>query len=238
VEKLKQQLDDLLNRLEHADEVRSSLMNLISIYPFNEFEYVISQLLAANKLAIDEYNSIRNEYISRNKYQNLYELSPRKFGEVWGHEYLRQHVPNLTGSLSQEYDFLLPPDIRIEVKASRATDAKSKGAFTAKSLLSNSKAPFVMNFQQLKPRCCDVFVWVAVWRDIIKHWVIPSCEVERIYSDKQHRGNIGEGQFHVKNKNIHLLDKYMTEAENIEEAIKREYQNEVKLRQEGCLKNE
>lgn len=236
MEKLKQQLDDLLNRLERADEIRASLLKLISIYPFNEFEYVISQLLAADKLTIDEYNSIRNEYIGRNKYQNLCELSPRKFGEVWVHEHLKQHVPNLKASLSKEYDFLLPPDVRIEVKASRATDARSKGAFTAKSLPSDSQAPFVMNFQQLKPRCCDVFVWVAVWRDAIKHRVIPSFEVESIYSDKMHRGNVGEGQFHVKRNNIHLLDKYLTEPENIEKTIQRAYRTEKRLRREGSPK--
>ncbi|MDQ3472247.1 MAG: hypothetical protein M3447_00775 [Acidobacteriota bacterium] len=235
MEKLKQQLDDLLNRLEHADEVRSGLVRLISIYPFNEFEYVISQLLAANKLTLAEYNSIRNEYISRNKYQDLYEIAPRSFGEVWGHPYLKQLVPNLKAPLSQEYDFLLPPNIRVEVKASRVTDAKSKKAFAAKSLPSNSQAPFVMNFQQLKPRCCDVFVWMAVWRDIIKHWVIPSCEIERRYSP-QHRGNVGEGQIHVRRNNIHSLDKYLTEPEEIEKAIEQEYDNEMRLRPEGCAK--
>lgn len=230
MERLKQQLDELLNRLENADEVRANLLKLIFVYPFNEFEYVISQLLADDKLTIDEYLSIRDEYIGRNKYQNLYELSPRKFGEVWGHEYLKQHVPNLKASLSQEYDFLLSTNIRIEVKASRATDAKSKGSFTAKSLHSDSQAPFIMNFQQLKPRCCDVFIWLAVWRDTIKHWVISSFEVESIYSDKMHRGNVGEGQFHVKRNNIQMLDKYLTEPENIEKAIRKEYETELRLR--------
>lgn len=35
-----------------------------------------------------------------------------------------------------------------------------------------------MNFQQVKPRCCDVFVWIAVWRDVIRYWVLSSNEVE------------------------------------------------------------
>ena len=35
-----------------------------------------------------------------------------------------------------------------------------------------------MNFQQIKPSSCDVFVWVAVWRDVIKYWVFASKEIE------------------------------------------------------------
>jgi len=33
-----------------------------------------------------------------------------------------------------------------------------------KALASDSNKEFRMNFQQVKPDCCDVFVWVAVWR--------------------------------------------------------------------------
>lgn len=35
-----------------------------------------------------------------------------------------------------------------------------------------------MNFQQLKPQCCDVFIWVAVFRDEIVLWVMSSTEVQ------------------------------------------------------------
>lgn len=34
-----------------------------------------------------------------------------------------------------------------------------------------------MNFQQIKPGCCDVFVWIGVWRDVIRYWVLSSDEV-------------------------------------------------------------
>ena len=67
-----------------------------------------------------------------------------------------------------------------------------------------------MNFQQVKPDCCDVFVWVAVWRDRIRYWVLASKEVEqnRHYSKRQHRGNVGEGQLHLRHDNINEFSEY------------------------------
>ena len=61
-----------------------------------------------------------------------------------------------------------------------------------------------MNFQQLKPSCCDVFVWIGVWRDIIRYWVLSSEDVleNPYFSHGQHRGNQGEGQLWIKNTNI------------------------------------
>lgn len=61
-----------------------------------------------------------------------------------------------------------------------------------------------MNFQQIKPACADVFVWIAVWRDIIRYYVLSSSEVasSKYYSTGQHRGNVGEGQLWLKESNI------------------------------------
>ncbi|MFH1187586.1 MAG: hypothetical protein V1688_01855, partial [bacterium] len=113
-----------------------------------------------------------------------------------------------------EYDFLYQlPDkkmIKIEVKASRAVDFKSQEPLYVKALAWESKLPFDMNFQQVKPKCCDVFLWVAVWRDVIKYWVISSRDVEKnkYYSKGQHRGNKGEGQLHLNQNNIKEFVKY------------------------------
>ena len=75
---------------------------------------------------------------------------------------------------SGQYDFLLDGNIRIEVKASRAVDFESDEPLYVKALAAGSKRPFDMNFQQIKPGCCDVFVWVGVWRDVIRYWVLSS----------------------------------------------------------------
>ncbi len=243
MEKLKVQLEELLNRLDNAEEIRSRLQELISIYPFSEYEYIISHLLAAGKLSLEEYYELRSEYLDRNLYLYLFEISaPRGFGEVWAQGHLKELVPSLQRpskktdpNYSGEYDFFLPPNIRIEVKASRAVDFGSNAPLYIKALASDSQKQFDMNFQQIKPACCDVFVWLAAWRDVIRHWVIPSYEVENNphYSKGQHRGNVGEGQLHLDRDNIHEFDMYLVDANNIEDAIKTAFGREKRLRKRG-----
>jgi len=159
---------------------------------------------------------------------------------MWSQGFIKLLVPNLqrpsnklhTEYIGRDYDFFLAPDIRIEVKASRAVNAKSNLPLYQKALASDSDKPFVMNFQQVKPKYCDVFVWIAVWRDMMRIWVIPSSEVEnsRFYSKGQHRGNVGEGQLHIKHNNIAMFDKYLTEPSKVEESIKKASKLEKKLR--------
>ena len=240
MEKLRAHLDGLIDRLEHAEEVRSRLEDLISIYPFNEFEYIISHLLAEDKLTIDEYYEIRDDYTDRNLYLYLFEISaPRTFGETWAQGHLKQLVQDLQrpsksldADYSGQYDFFLQPDIRIEVKASRAVDFDSDEPLYIKALSSDSVKRFDMNFQQIKPRFCDVFVWVAAWRDVIKYWVLSSHEVEsnRYYSRGQHRGNVGEGQLHLNHDNIQEFDSYLTAPNQLEAAIRAAYAREIQTR--------
>ena len=127
MEELRSELDALLDRLDDPVAFRDTLENLESVYPFSEFEYMISHLLSTNKLSIDEYYEIRDNYIHRNLYLYLFEISaPRGYGERWAHGHLKELVPSLQrpskqldSNYSGQYDFFLPPSIRIEVKASR-----------------------------------------------------------------------------------------------------------------------
>ena len=114
--------------------------------------------------------------------------------------------------------------ITIEVKASRAVDSDSDEPLYVKALARVTKRKFLMNFQQLKPQCCDVFIWVAVFRDEIVLWIMSSNEVQNnpLYSKGQHRGNKGnEGQLHIKHDNIHVLSMYELKDDNLEEAIRK-----------------
>lgn len=97
---------------------------------------------------------------------------------------------------------------------------------------SNSQLPFDMNFQQIKPRFCDVLVWVAAWRDVIRYWVIPSFEVENnpYYSAGQHRGNVGEGQLHLNRDNIAEFDRYLARSNELEREIRAAYAVERRAR--------
>lgn len=221
-----------------AQSVRDRLRELRSVYPFSEYEYIISHLLAAGKLTLDEYYQLRDDYIKRNPFLDLFEISASGFGQRWGHDHLIRLVPslvppnkNLDPRYSGQYDLFLPPSVRVEVKASRAVDFESKEPLYVKALASESQRPFDMIFEQLKPACCDVFIWMAVWRDQIKYWVIPSFAIEssRYYSP-QHRGNVGEGQLHLKRKNIHDFDAYLTPSNELEPAIRQAYQKEQEAR--------
>jgi len=237
MEHLQEELDALLTQLPNEQEVRDRLDSLVSFYPFNEYEYIISNLLAMDVLTLDAYHALRDNYIARNMYLYVFEISaPRKFGEVWAQGQLKGLVPELQKpskekdpDYSGQYDFLLD-GIRIEVKASRAVDADMDAPLHVKALASDSKKSFWMNFQQIKPGCCDVFVWVAVWRDVIRYWVLSSKEVEThpYYSQGQHRGNVGEGQLHVKQDNIDDFNRYEMKSNKLEEAIRAAYNRQPK----------
>lgn len=185
MEHLREELERLLQLVPNLAEVRARLDNLVSVYPFNEFEYIISVLLGVDVLTLDAYQQLRDEYISRNMYLYIFEISsPRGFGETWAQGHLKELVPELEKPTKKvdkdyqgQYDFLLDGRIRIEVKASRAVDASADEPLYVKALASDSESPFWMNFQQIKPGCCDVFIWVAVWRDVIRYWVLASNEL-------------------------------------------------------------
>lgn len=244
MEKLKKKLDSLIDGLS-ADKRKlllTRLSKIISIYPFNGYEYILSSLIGLGKITLEDYEKIRKEYINRNKYLDLYTSSPAGFGITWAQGYLKELIPALIPpskkldkeyKVSTDYDFLLPQNdhfIRIELKASRAVDKKSKKSLYEKALIFESKLGFDMNFQQIKPKSCDVFVWIAVWKDVIKYWVLSSDEVKnnKCYSKGQHRGNKGEGQLHLNDVNIKDFTKYEIKPEKLKNAIIKAYKRKAK----------
>lgn len=216
--------DDLNEVLELVEKDRS-------VFPFNEYEHLICNLIEKGGLTYDQYITIRSEYISENPNLWIFEISaPRGFGEKFAQTYVhgkcsKLKIPSkkLDPNYAGEYDLWLD-GITIEVKASRAVDSDSEEPLYVKALARDTKKKFLMNFQQLKPQCCDVFIWVAVFRDEIVLWVMSSTEVQSnpLYSKGQHRGNKGnEGQLHIKHDNIHVLSEYELKDENLEDAIRR-----------------
>jgi hypothetical protein len=97
-----------------------------------------------------------------------------------------------------------------------------------KALADDSPEDFDMNFQQVKPACCDVFLWMGVWRDKIRYWVLSSKEVSenRYYSEGQHRGNVGEGQLHVRRDNMKEFAKYESRSNELLKAIRDAYKRQ------------
>ena len=210
ISELKSKIIEMKNLTNNSIDLSDKRLDgLYSVYPFNKFEYVISHLIATNTITLEEYLDIRNSYLERNKYLYVFEITaPRTFGETWAQHHLNEVVPELKipsrsydTNYSGQYDFWYN-GIRIEVKASRAVKRKSGDSLIIKALSSDSISGFDMNFQQIKPACCDVFVWIAVWRDKIRYWVLSSSEVEKspYYSAGQHRGNFGDGQLWLTEK--------------------------------------
>lgn len=201
-----------------------------SIFPFNEYEHLICNLIERSGLTYEQYIDIRTEYISANPNLWVFEISaPRGFGEKFAQTYVQGKCsklksPNkkLDPNYSGDYDLWLD-GIRIEVKASRAVDSDSEEPLYMKALSRKTDKNFLMNFQQLKPQFCDVFIWVAVYRDQIVLWVMSSKEVleNPSYSKGQHRGNKGnEGQLHIRQDNVAQLEKYELKGDNLEQAIR------------------
>jgi len=210
-----------------------------AVFPFNEYELLICSLIDKGGLTYNKYLEIRKEYFTQNPNLWIFEISaPRGFGETFAQTFLQQgkctklQKPSkkLDPDYHGEYDFWLD-GIKIEVKASRVVDSESADPLYRKALSSCTKRPFLMNFQQLKPQCCDVFIWLAVFRDEIVIWVMSSKEVQNHsdYSKGQHRGNKGnEGQLHIRETNIHTLDKYKLKGDNLALAIKKAKQRNTK----------
>jgi hypothetical protein len=80
MEQLKQELDRLIATLPNEADFRRKLEDLFSVYPFNEYEYIISALLGADKLTFDDYLELRDAYISRNRFLYIFALLSKLTG--------------------------------------------------------------------------------------------------------------------------------------------------------------
>jgi len=211
-------IESFTGEREELNEILEAVEKDVSVYPFNDFEFLTFQLLEKRGLSFEKYREIRQDYINANPNLWVFEISaPRGFGEKFAQTYVNGICPELQkpskksdSTYNGEYDFWLD-GIKVEVKASRAVDKDSKEPLYMKALSSKTAKPFMMNFQQLKPMYCDVFIWVAVFRDKIKLWVLGSRDVieHPLYSKGQHRGNKGnEGQLHIKQDNISDLQAF------------------------------
>jgi len=208
---------------KHKDVISNYFDDKFTVYPFDKITTSLVKLVDLDLISFDEYTNIIEEYKLRNKNVLLYQItSPTEFGITWAQTHILKNVSNCKPSTNGSYDILIDNGIRIEVKASRAVKYKTSGPLTSKMLDSSSNEKFDMNFQQIKTDCCDVVIFIGVWSNVIKYWVIPSDKLKTIkyYSDKQHKGNSGEGQLHFKENNIKSFDEYLSTLENIGDSIK------------------
>lgn len=82
---------------------------------------------------------------------------------------------------------------------------------------------FDCNIQQIKNKEFDILYYGIFFKDHIEIFKIENNKIKTLsnYSDKQHRGNIGEGQFHLNNTNIEEhRKKYLIQILSYEELYK------------------
>jgi len=220
---LRQYLDRFIATLDAENKamLKARLQGLVSVFPFNEYEYILMFLLDKGVIRFGEYEKLRESYVSSNRYLELYGLAPRIFGQIWGEQHLMDIDPRFkkpNTSLDSDYDGqydLWIEGVRIEVKSARAINTKKRGNLVSKALRYDSPEPFWMNFQQLKLGVCDAFVFIGVWVDQIVYWVLSNQEAKSSeYLSHQHRGGI-EYQIGITDKNIPEFDVFRTRASDI-----------------------
>ena len=186
IKQLKDYLNSLAESLKNNDKnlLNARLKSLMSVFPFNEYEYTLMFLLDRKVIEFKEYEKLRSNYVSSNRYVDLYGLAPRIFGEIWGHEHIKdldnrfiKPDKSIDPDYAGQYDLWIN-NVRVEIKAARAINTKKRGSLVSKALQYVSSEPFWMNFQQIKLDICDVFIFVGVWADQIVYWVFSNDEVK------------------------------------------------------------
>ena len=226
-QQLREYLDRFVQTLGEQDRafLDARLESLGSVFPFNEYEYILMFLRDRSVISFEEYEELRRAYVSANRYLNLFGLAPRIFGQIWGEQHLRDldsRFVTAGKSVDPEhegqYDLWIE-GVRVEVKAARATDTKKRGDLVSRALRTDSDRPFWMNFQQLKLDICDVFVFLGVWVDAIRYWVLSHRAVKSSpFLSHQHRGGV-EYQIGITDNNITAFDKYVVQPARVAEKV-------------------
>ena len=159
----------------------------------------------------------------------IFALRTRRFGDVA--EIMIKAIYKLDNSNDLSFDKIdSATQQRIEVKFStvmKANDStinegnvidqclKASVAQRAMKYCEISQFEFDCNIQQVKTDCFDIIYYGLFFADKIVIYKMSSREVKNCegYSDKQHRNNVGEGQFHISNKNIEYHNKNFKIAE-------------------------
>ncbi|HIE27606.1 TPA: hypothetical protein EYP66_09990 [Candidatus Poribacteria bacterium] len=224
---LKEYINKFAANLQNGDRklLEARLESLTSVFPFNEYEYMLMFLRDRRIINFEEYEKLRDNYVKTNKYLELYGLAPRIFGQIWGEEHIKdldtrfqKADKSFDPKYSGQYDIWIK-GVRLEVKACRAIHTKKRGSLVSKALRYDSGEPFWMNFQQLKPDHCDGFVFIGVWVDQIVYWVMSSKQAKKSkYISHQHRGGI-EYQIGITDKNIVDFEKYKVAVSKLADTI-------------------
>lgn len=169
--------------------------------------------------------------------EGIFNLNTRRFGTVA--EVMIKRLCELGRSRNQFHD--LYDDMakkRIEVKFStvrrkndRTITNESVLECIADELSTNRQVDFLdwknsefdCNIQQIKKTEFEILYYGLFFADQILIFKIKSKDIGSniYYSDKQHKGNEGEGQFHINNKTMQIhLKKYLYKKVTYQELFK------------------
>lgn len=237
MKELNMEIDRLLINTHGDADVIKAIKSEKTLYPFSKESRLLTYLLSLDELSYEEFSALSAAYSQRNKYLDLYDMAPRTYGQTWGEEHIRSLFPAFTKATKEnvaseypdfdgEFDLLLKR-IRVEVKACRANFEKGKGSLASRAYLhSEAKAAgFKYHFQQLKPSCCDVFIWIGTCRDELIYWVLTSQELlntgklgsqHRNENTKSAEAKVFEGQVFMTEEE---LKPFLVEEKNILTAV-------------------
>lgn len=159
----------------------------------------------------------------------VFSLNTRRFGKVA--ELMIKHLYGFNDPKSNAYDLLTKDNKKIEVKFSTVLK-KCNSTITKENVIKQvisskldarmltfeeiKNVKFDCNIQQVKPKEFDILYYGCFFQDKIMICRIDSDKIKTdkdiLYSDHQHRGNNGEGQFHINNGTLNFhLTKYLVE---------------------------
>lgn len=240
-----QNIIDKLSELEKEEMIERLSSLTSSVFPFSDYEFIISNLLWQWKMSLDEYDTMRETYILRNRHLDKFQMAWKTVWKWWEDLMIdwwywlskpsRAIDPNYTQQTSYDaYTKNAWQLVRVEIKTARVSESWNDSDFFAdKALFSDSDRPFWLNYQQLKPQLCDVFIFIAIYRDKLKYRILSSYEVKHYWENEwdiwrfspwQHSWNAwNEWQLHIRETNISDFDIYLKEPNEISRAITEAY---------------
>lgn len=239
MKELREQLDLLLRQSGGDKTTIETIQGEKAVFPFSTEGRMLAYLLATKMITYEKYMELYNDYAKRNQYLDLFDMAPRTFGETWGEKHIlslfpefvkatKKNISSIYPMFDGEFDLWLD-GIRVEVKACRANSTKTGGSLAGRAYLHSEalSSGFKYHYQQLKPSCCDVFIWIGVCRDELLYWVLTSDELQRTGKlGSQHRNeNTGIAGVEVFEGQVFMTEEelkpFLVEEKDVLNAVKR-----------------
>jgi hypothetical protein len=216
--------------LPDAEAILASAQGPHVTHPFTETSYLLMQLAFSGAITKTEADRLLALQARAMPNLHLYQITaPRVFGDNWGQKHLGQIAPSLLPASADldpgfcgQYDrYDRNSGARVELKATRVVEDGVNASLADKAVSSTTDQAYCLYFKQVKPDCCDVFVLMAVFADIIRYWVIPSGAMGSLsfYRDKLHRKGSGSGQVTISSRALPEIAHFEVPADQVGAAV-------------------